>query len=114
MQPLVTARAVDRSFDYVVPAELIGELRRGSLVQVEFGARSVTAVVAEVTDGSDDDLKPIEAVQGQLAPALVDLAEWIAAECGSTTARALALVHPAEAGQACAQAGSRSRRRKHR
>ena len=92
--PLVTARAVDRSFDYAVPAELIGELRRGSLVQVEFGARSVTAVVAEVTDGSDDDLKPIEAVQGQLAPALVDLAEWIAAECGSTTARALALVQP--------------------
>jgi primosomal protein N' (replication factor Y) (superfamily II helicase) len=92
--PLVTARAVDRSFDYAVSAELSDALRRGSLVQVEFGARPVTAVVAEIAEGSSDDLKPIEAVTGQLAPALVDLAEWIAAECGSTTARALALVQP--------------------
>ena len=90
----MTARAVDRSFDYAVPESLAGEVRRGSLVQVEFGARAVTAVVAETADGPVEELKPIAAVIGAIAPALVDLAEWIAAECGSTTARALALVQP--------------------
>ena len=91
----MTARAVDRSFDYAVSDELAVHVRRGSLVQVEFGARAVTAVVAAIADDAPtDDLKPIDAVTGAIPEALVDLAEWLAAECGSTTARALALVQP--------------------
>ncbi len=63
-------------------------------MDVEFGARPVTAVVAETAEGPEDELKPVLAVTGAISPALVDLAEWIAAECGSTVARALALVQP--------------------
>ena len=91
----MTARAVDRSFDYAVSDDLAPQVRRGSLVEVEFGARAVTAVVAEIAaDAPTDDLKPVDAVTGAIPEALVDLAEWLAAECGSTTARALALVRP--------------------
>ena len=92
--PLVTARAVDRAFDYAVPAGLADDVRRGSLVQVDFGDRPVAAVVAGTGEGPEDDLKAVLEVTGAISPALVDLAEWIAAECGSTVARALALMQP--------------------
>ena len=92
--PLVTARAVDRAFDYAVPAGLADDVRRGSLVQVDFGNRPVAAVVAGTGEGAEDDLKSVLEVTGAISPALVDLAEWIAAECGSTVARALALMQP--------------------
>ena len=41
VQPLVTARAVDRQFDYVVPSELDGSIVPGSRVMVELGARTL-------------------------------------------------------------------------
>ncbi len=93
-RPLVTARAVDRSFDYAIPDELAADVRRGSIVSVEFGARQVRAVVEELLEGDGADLKPVVAVDGALPLELVELAEWIAAECGSTVARALQLMLP--------------------
>jgi primosomal protein N' (replication factor Y) (superfamily II helicase) len=93
VHPLVSARAVDRPFDYAVPEGLA--VRRGSLVEVPFGARSVRGLVTELAETSDEpELRAVEAVTGELPPALVELAEWVAAECASTVARAAGLVIP--------------------
>ena len=37
VHPLVTARAVDHAFDYVVPEALACAIARGALVEVELG-----------------------------------------------------------------------------
>ncbi|MGN6379818.1 MAG: replication restart helicase PriA [Gaiellales bacterium] len=95
VHPLVSARAVDRPFDYAVPEGLVGDVRRGSLVEVPFGARLVRGVVVELSeDGGDAELKHLEQVAGELPGPLLELAEWVAAECASTLARALSLVIP--------------------
>ncbi len=92
VQPLVTARSVDRTFDYGVPEGV--ELESGSRVLVPLGARQVDGVVVAVAEGDDDELKPIDEVIGRVPPALLELAVWMADEYGSTLARALALVIP--------------------
>jgi primosomal protein N' (replication factor Y) (superfamily II helicase) len=95
VQPLVAARAVDRPFDYAVPAELAGDVVRGSLVQVAFGARTVRGVVVQVAgEAPAEDLKPVQEVEGSVPEPLLELAEWVAAECASTLPRALTLVLP--------------------
>jgi primosomal protein N' (replication factor Y) len=96
VHPLVSARAVDRPFDYAVPGELEGDVRRGSLVEVPFGARAVRGVVVDVAEGNGaaGELRALEAVAGELPGHLLELAEWVAAECASTLARALALLIP--------------------
>jgi primosomal protein N' (replication factor Y) len=94
VQPLVAARAVDHPFDYLVPAGLAG-VERGSTVLVELGARTVPGVVLGVReDGGAQELKPLLEVTGELPAGRLDLAEWLAAECGSTLPRALALMTP--------------------
>ena len=93
--PLVTARAVDRAFDYAVPPELDGSVRRGSIVEVELGTRRVRGVVTALPGSGDvSGLKPLLAAVGEVPLHLLDLAEWIAATYASTLARALALVTP--------------------
>ena len=96
--PLVTARAVDRPFDYAVPPELDGKIQRGSIVEVELGSRRVRGVVTALPGPSDvSALKPLLGVAGQVPAVLLDLAEWISATYASTLARALALVTPPDA-----------------
>ena len=96
--PLVTARAVDRAFDYAVPPALDGMVRRGSLVEVELGSRRVRGVVTALPGRGDvSALKPLLAAAGDVPIHLLELAEWIAATYASTLARALALVTPPEA-----------------
>ena len=96
--PLVTARAVDRSFDYAVPPELEGAVGRGSVVEVELGNRQVRGVVTALPGPADvSALKPLLGVAGRVPLSLLDLAEWIAATYASTLARALALVTPPDA-----------------
>jgi primosomal protein N' (replication factor Y) len=92
VQPLVTARSIDRTFDYGVPDGV--ELESGSRVLVPLGARQVDGVVVDVAEGDDEELKPIDEVIGRVPPALLELAVWMADEYGSTLARALALVIP--------------------
>jgi hypothetical protein len=91
----VTARAVDRAFDYAVPAELDGRVSRGSVVEVELGTRRVRGVVTALPGAGDvSALKPLVDVVGDVPVRLLELAEWIAATYASTLARALALVTP--------------------
>ena len=96
VHPLVTARAVDRPFDYELPPELAGDVVRGSIVRVELGARQVDGVVESLAqaDGEPAERKPLLAVAGRLPEPLLELALWIAEGTASTVARALQLVIP--------------------
>ncbi len=101
VQPLTRTRAVRGSFDYTVPEAMAGELAVGSLLRVPFARRSALGVVVELADRSElepDRLAEPERVIGAgLTPELVALAEWMAREYCSTTARALSLMLPAGA-----------------
>ena len=92
--PLVTTRELARPFTYM------GEgLEKGSVVRVPFGRTRRRGVVAELIETPPEGITPVsvEDVVGAIPPVLVDLALWIADYYGSTPARALALVAPAEA-----------------
>ena len=90
--PLVTARAVARAFTYEVE-EGVG---KGAIVTMPFGRRRARGIVVGLEDHAPEGFEalPVEKVVGQVPPALVDLALWLADYYGSTPARALALVAP--------------------
>ncbi|MDX6550815.1 MAG: hypothetical protein QOJ31_1499, partial [Gaiellales bacterium] len=95
VHPLVTARAVDRPFDYDIPEALADRVSAGSIVRIPLGAREVDGVVDSLGERSGDgELKPLIDVSGRVPPALLELASWIAEQTASTMARALALVIP--------------------
>ncbi|MFL5928573.1 MAG: primosomal protein N' [Gaiellaceae bacterium] len=90
--PLVTARAVARAFTY----EVDPDVAVGTIVRVPFGRTRARGIVTAVVDAppAGVEARPIEGVVGQVPPALVELALWVADYYGSTPARALALVAP--------------------
>ncbi len=90
--PLVNARAVARPFTYEVP-DGVG---KGAIVSMPFGRRRARGLVVGLEEAAPDGVVPvpIDAVVGDVPPALVDLALWLADYYGSTPARALALVAP--------------------
>jgi primosomal protein N' (replication factor Y) (superfamily II helicase) len=99
VEPMTTTRAVRGPFDYRLPDELRGGgVQVGSMLVVPFGRREVLGVVVGLTDSSDVSaerlLSPLRALELGVPVEMVALAEWIAAEYCSTTARALGLVLP--------------------
>lgn len=99
VQPMTTARALRGPFDYRVPEELPGgTVEVGSMLVVPFGRREVLGVVVGLAEHSEVQeerlLEPVRALELGVPADLVELADWIAAEYCSTTARALGLVLP--------------------
>jgi primosomal protein N' (replication factor Y) len=91
VEPLTTARALRGPFDYLRPEGV----DVGSVLVVPFGARDVVGVVTALADGSvHDPVAPRRVLDARLAPELVDLALWMAAEYCSTPARTLSLLLP--------------------
>jgi primosomal protein N' (replication factor Y) len=90
--PLVTARGLARAFTYEVDDGVV----RGAIVSVPFGRRRARGVVTGIDARAPDGIEvvPVEGVVGELPPALLDLALWLADYYGTTPARALALVAP--------------------
>ncbi|MGH3001242.1 MAG: replication restart helicase PriA [Gaiellaceae bacterium] len=90
--PLVTARAVAREFTY----EVDDGVEVGAIVRIPFGRARARGIVVSLHEEAPPglDVRPVEAVLGEVPPALVELALWIADYYGSTPARALALVAP--------------------
>ena len=90
--PLVTARSVARAFTY----EVGDDVGKGAIVAIPFGRRRARGIVVAIEDQAPAGIEvvPIEGVVGEVSPALVDLALWLADYYGSTPARALALVAP--------------------
>ncbi|WP_249009408.1 primosomal protein N' [Conexibacter sp. DBS9H8] len=99
--PLTTTRALRGSFDYLIPAGVTVDV--GTLVDIPFAHRRMLGVVSGTAPDSDvppERLATIAAVHDSSLPGdLVDLAEWVASEYCSTTARALALMLPPGAGR---------------
>src|SRR5262245_59004459 len=90
--PLVSARGLARPFTY----EVEDGVGPGAIVSAPFGRRRVRGLVVALEPRPPDGIEvvPVEGVVGQLPPALVELALWLADYYGSTPARALALVAP--------------------
>ncbi len=96
---MTTARALRGPFDYRLPEELRdGTVDVGSMLVVPFGRREVLGVVVGLAETSEISaeklLAPLRALELGVAPEMVALAEWIAAEYCSTFSRALGLVLP--------------------
>ena len=96
---VTTDVALDREFDYRIPAELAGRVRVGSAVRVPFGRRHARGFVTALADRSDyPDLKAIESAAD--GPPLFDermlrLARWMADYYAAPFESALAAVLPA-------------------
>ena len=91
VEPITTARVLRGPFDYERP-EGVGV---GSVMVVPFGRQELLAVVTALADGSEHDvLAPREVLDASLPPDLVELGPWLAAEYGSTPARAFSLMLP--------------------
>src|SRR5438034_11760466 len=73
--------ALRKDFDYLIPAELAGEVDVGSRVQVPFGPRKVLGCVTALAEESAHaTLKPILKVIGAqtlVTPKVLKLARWI-------------------------------------
>lgn len=96
---IITDLALDREFDYRIPADLAGPVDIGSVVRVPFGRRRARGFVVGLADRSDfPDLKAIEAVVA--GPPLFDaamlrLARWVADYYAAPFESAIAAVLPA-------------------
>src|SRR2546427_11565800 len=99
VEPMTTARALRGPFDYRLSDELReAGVEVGSMLVAPCGRRNVLGVVVGLADSSEVReeklLAPLRALELGVPPAMVGLAEWIAAEYCSTLARALSLVLP--------------------
>ena len=96
---ILTELALDREFDYLVPAELAAQVRIGCVVRVPFGRRRARGFVVGFAETSAfPNLKAIEAVVD--APPLFDeamlrLARWIADYYAAPFESAIAAILPA-------------------
>jgi len=92
--------AARRPFDYLIPDQLRGEIRAGSLVVVPFGARMLRGIVVALLESSPvpaGQLKPIRQLyraavyQDRLAP---QLAAWVAERYACSLVEAYRAVLP--------------------
>lgn len=96
----ISHEKLDKTFQYLIPQELAEEVRVGVLVDIPFGARSITGYVVELTDEAEFDverLKPIIGVKKGSVPIesqLIELAGWMKRNYGGTMNQALRTVIP--------------------
>jgi primosomal protein N' (replication factor Y) len=73
--------ALRKEFDYLIPAELAGQIEAGSRVQVPFGVRKILGTVTALAEESaHTNLKPILKVIGAqtlVTPKVLKLTRWI-------------------------------------
>ncbi len=96
---VVTGLALDREFDYRIPAHLLGRVGVGNIVRIPFGRRRTRGFVTGLAETSlFPELKEIEAVEE--GPALFDepmlrLARWMAGYYAAPFESAIAAILPA-------------------
>ena len=79
----VAAYPVDRSFDYLIPDEMVSLIELGSRVKVQFGPRNVLGFVValkEETDIPSEKIKPISQlldIEPVLTSEMLQLAKWL-------------------------------------
>lgn len=89
-------RPVEDTFHYEIPADLSGEVSRGSIVHVPFGQRTMTGVVVDLVGSSPVPARKIVAFleSPPLPRKLVDLAQWTASYYQSPIGMLLRLALP--------------------
>ena len=96
---IITDVALDREFDYCIPAEWAGRVKIGSVVWVPFGRRRARGFVTGLLERSDyPNLKAIESVAGDLPlfdEQMLRLARWIADYYAAPFENAIAAILPA-------------------
>ena len=96
----ISHEKLDKTFQYLIPDELQGEVCAGVLVDIPFGNRSITGYVVELTDEAEFEvsrLKPIIGVKKGSVPIesqLIALAAWMRKNYGGTMNQALKTVIP--------------------
>ncbi len=96
----IQAKALDRTFQYHIPEELSGKIDIGSVVELPFGARTVTGYVVGFSDSPKVDPHKIRDLQRPLLQAtdeesrLTGLAVWMRDRYGSTMIKCLRTVLP--------------------
>jgi primosomal protein N' (replication factor Y) len=75
--------ALDQTFTYAIPSELVGRLQAGQLVTVPFGARKLQGIVMALSETTTvERLKEVEDIADPLpvlSPAQLALARWMSA-----------------------------------
>ncbi|MBR5337466.1 MAG: primosomal protein N' [Lachnospiraceae bacterium] len=98
----ISHEQLDKTFQYIIPEELKGEVTIGSEVVIPFG-KSNRRIKGYVIDFSSqpalemDKMKSIESLSGRsvaIEGQLIQLAAWIKENCGSTMIQALKTVLP--------------------
>ncbi|MBX5477179.1 MAG: primosomal protein N', partial [Clostridia bacterium] len=96
----VAVAQTDRPFDYAVPESLAGGVAPGQRVLVPLGGRRVEGIVLRLVDQPSvppEKVKPIVRVlddEPLLTQELLDLAPWLAEQCGCTTVQVLRAMLP--------------------
>lgn len=98
----ITQEKLDRTFQYLVPERLTGELKPGMLVEVPFGKgdRIIKGYVIKLTGQPEFDISKMKEVRGIVTEGagpqsrLVMLAAWMKEQYGSAMIQALKTVIP--------------------
>ena len=91
---------LDKTFEYILPDELLDSVEIGSQVNVPFGTRRITGYVVNITDEPEFDvarMKPIESIVERAVSIdgrMIKLAYWMKHNYGSTINQALKTVLP--------------------
>lgn len=96
----ISHEKLDKTFQYVVPAQMEQEISIGMRVEVPFGSRRITGYVIGLTDAAcydTDKIRPVHAIVKESAvieSQLIALAAWIRRHYGGTMNQALKTVLP--------------------
>ncbi len=98
----ISHEAIDRTFQYIIPEELVDSIEIGMLVSVPFGQgnRQRKGYVINITDKPEFDLDKMKEISGipdkslAIEGKLIKLAAWMRASYGSTMINALNTVMP--------------------
>ncbi len=96
----ISHEKLDKTFQYLIPAELENEVRVGVLVDIPFGYRTITGYVVELTDEAEYDISRMKAIIGvkkdsvPIESQLIELAGWMRKNYGATMNQALKTVIP--------------------
>ena len=101
----ISHEKVDKTFQYLVPEELEGQLLEGMRVQVPFGNRRLTGYIIELTDIPEYEVSKIKPVLSVIRDSvaiesqLIALAAWLRKNYGGTMNQALKTVLPVKRSQ---------------
>lgn len=98
----ISHEKVDRTFQYIIPELLIGQVQVGSLVLIPFGAGNYQrkGYVVSITNQAEYELDKLKQIAGVAADSvsaesqLIQLAWWMKEQYGSTMNQALKTVLP--------------------